>query len=143
MLWAILGSIAANMGAGRSAVDEMSAAAFSERDLADRYADSRIAIAGESPSVNPSGSLVDLARILVSDDIKDDEVVVVADVFGNGTARIAQVVEPPRNARAARELDRAFHSDLAYAPFVPAGMDQRSNSVRVVFRMQSVIVVAD
>ncbi|MEP7213695.1 MAG: anti-sigma factor [Acidobacteriota bacterium] len=104
------------------------------------YARSRMAVAGESPSVNPQGALVALTRSLVRGEMKDDEVVVVADVFGNGLAQIAEVVEPSHDRRAVAQLQKALESDPAYAPFVSAEMDQRSDPVRVVLKIQSVNV---
>ena len=146
MLWFILNSVTPNLladdfsRANRTPDSPVMVAGGSPTP--GEYATSRADVASESPSVNPQGSLVELTRLLVSNEIRDDEVVVVADVFENGSAHIAEVIEPPRNQRAAKELERAFHSDLAYAPFVPAGMDQRSDRVRVVFRIQSVSVYA-
>lgn len=104
------------------------------------YASTRLAIAGESPSVNPQGALVALTRSLVRGEMKDDEVVVVADVFGNGLARIAEVVEPSSDRDAVMELQKALQSDPTYAPFVPANMDQRSDTIRVVLKIQNVNV---
>ena len=54
------------------------------------YATTRLSIAAESPSVNPQGALVALTKSLVRGEMKDEEVVVVAEVFGNGLARIAR-----------------------------------------------------
>ncbi len=99
----------------------------------------RPAISGESPSVNPKGALIALTRSFVRGKMKDDEVVVIAEVFGDGLARIDEVVEPSRDRRAVRELEKALKSDPNYAPpFVPANLDQRSDTVRVVFKIQSV-----
>jgi hypothetical protein len=104
------------------------------------YAQRRSMIAGESPSVNPNGALIALTKSLVRGEMKDDEVVVVADVFGDGLAQISEVVEPSHNHTAVAELEKALRSDPAYAPFVPANLDGRSNSIRVVLRIQSVDV---
>lgn len=104
------------------------------------YANTRLDISSESPSVNPQGALIALTRSLVRGGMKDDEVVVVADVFGNGLARIAEVVEPSRDSKAVTELQKALDSDPAYSPFVAANLDKRSDSVRVVLRFQSVDV---
>jgi hypothetical protein len=104
------------------------------------YAQGRKDVSGESPSLNPNGALVALTRSLVRGEMKDDEVVVVADVFGNGLAQIAEVVEPSRDRMAVGELERALRSDPSYAPFVPANMDLRSDSVRVVLKIQNVNV---
>jgi hypothetical protein len=72
--------------------------------------------------------------------MKDDEVVVVAEVFGNGLAKIDEVVEPSRNRRAVTELEKALDSDPSFAPFVPAEVDKRPESVKVIFKIQSVNV---
>ena len=104
------------------------------------YASARLSVAGDSPSVNPQGALVALTKSLVRGEMRDDEVVVVADVFGNGLARIAEVVEPSNNSRTIEELERALESDPVYAPFVPASFDQRSDRMRVVLKIQNVNV---
>lgn len=104
------------------------------------YAFSRADVSTESPSINPRGALIALTKSLVRGGMKDDEVVVVADVFGNGLAQIAEVVEPSRDRRAVGELQKALDSDPAYAPFVSANLDNRSDSVRVVLKFQSVDV---
>lgn len=107
---------------------------------ASEYANTRLAIAAESPSVNPQGALVALTRSLVRGKMEDEEVVVVADVFGNGLAKIAEVVEPTGDDRAIEQLERALDSDPVYAPFVPASYDKRSETMRVVLKIQSVNV---
>ena len=101
----------------------------------------RLSVSGESPSVNPQGALIALTKSFVRGKMKDDEVVVVAEVFGSGLARIDEVVEPSRDRRAVRELANALNSDPNYAPpFVPANLDRRSETVRVVLKIQSVNV---
>lgn len=104
------------------------------------FADTRSDIASVSPSVNPQGSLIELTRSLVNNDIRNDEMVVVADVYGNGSAQIAEVVEPSRNQNAVPELARALDYEAVNAPFVPATFDQRSDTIRVVLKIQSVDV---
>lgn len=104
------------------------------------YAITRLSIAGESPSINPQGALVALTKSLVRGEMRDEEVVVVADVFGNGLARIAEVVEPSDGSRTIEELERALESDPVYAPFVPASYDKRSDRMRVVLKIQNVNV---
>jgi hypothetical protein len=104
------------------------------------YEQTRSLIAGESASINPNGALVALTRSLVRGEMKDDEVVVVADVFGNGLARISEVVEPSHDTRAVAELEQALKSNPDYAPFVPADLDGRSDSIRVVLKIQNVDV---
>ncbi len=106
------------------------------------FARARLSVSGESPSVNPQGALVALAKSFVRGEMKDDEVVVVADVFGNGLAQIAEVVEPSRDREAVRELEKALKNDPNFAPFVPANIDHRSDTVRVILKIQSVNVNA-
>jgi anti-sigma factor RsiW len=114
-----------------SAADGISPAAFAR---------SRTGVSSESPSINPRGALVALTRSLIRTNMKDDEVVVVADVFSDGLAQIAEVVEPSRDRNAVDLLQKALDSDPAYAPFVPAAMENRPDSMRVVLRFQSVNV---
>lgn len=104
------------------------------------YARNRLAYSSESPSVNPQGALIALTKSLMRGGMKDDEVVVVADVFGNGLAQVAEVVEPSRDRRAVGELVKALASDPAFSPFVPANMEDRPESVRVVLKFQCVNV---
>lgn len=104
------------------------------------YARSRLGIASESPSVNPNGALVRMTQSLVQGGLRDDEMVVVADVFSDGVAQIAEVVEPSRNRRAVLELEKALESDPSLAPFVPTTLESRPDSVRVVLKFQSVNV---
>ena len=105
------------------------------------FARSRSNVASESPSVNPRGALVAMANSLVRGDMKDEEVVVVADVFSDGLAQIAQVVEPSRDRKAVDELRRAFDEDAKLSSaFLPAKLENRPESVRVVLRFQSVNV---
>lgn len=109
-------------------------------ELSPGYYNSDLAISGESPTVNPRGALVALTRSLVRGEMHDDEVTVVADVFGNGLAQIAEVVEPSSDVNAVDELQKALQSDPAYAPFVPAKADRRSETVRVILKIQNVNV---
>ena len=99
-----------------------------------------LAVGGESPSINPQGALIALSQSIVRGNMKDDEVVVVADVFSNGLAKISEVIEPSADRKAIDELERALNSDPSNAPFVPANLDNRSDSVRVVLKFQSVNV---
>ncbi len=105
------------------------------------FAAARISVSGDSPSVNPQGALIALTKSIMRGKMKDDEVVVVADVFGDGLAQIAEVVEPSKDINAVRELEKALKTNPDYAPpFVTANLDQRSNTVRVVLRIQKVNV---
>ncbi len=107
---------------------------------ADEFPEIELQISNAAPSVNPSGALIALTKSFVRGNIEDDEVVVVADVFGNGLARIAEVVKPTNNWKTVDELDRALKDDPDFAPFVPAKADHRSETVRVIFKIQHVEV---
>lgn len=104
------------------------------------YASARLLVSSDSPSVNPKGALIALTKSFVRGKMKDDEVVVVADVFGNGLAQIAEVIEPSSDRRAVRELENALKNNSDFAPFVPANLDGRSDTVRVVLKIQHVDV---
>ncbi|HXG85430.1 MAG TPA: zf-HC2 domain-containing protein, partial [Pyrinomonadaceae bacterium] len=68
--------------------NDSSAAVVNDFDLtAASYAAERFSVSGDSPSLNPKGALIALTKSLVRGNMKDDEVVVVADVFGSGLAR--------------------------------------------------------
>ena len=104
------------------------------------YASNRLAVSRYSPSLNPHGALVEMTRSLVRGDLRDSEFVVVADVFSDGLARITDIVEPPSDPRSITEIRKALETDPAYAPFVPAALDNRSDTTRVVLRIQNVNV---
>ncbi|MCA1634822.1 MAG: zf-HC2 domain-containing protein, partial [Acidobacteria bacterium] len=87
------------------------------------YAAGRSLYAAESPTLNPRGALAQLAWATPSSGRPDDDdMIVVADVYGNGSASLAAVVEPPRNPRMLDELQDAFRRNPA---FVPASLDRR------------------
>jgi len=104
------------------------------------YARTRTAVSGESPSLNPQGALVAMTGSFVKKNMSGDGVVVVADVFSNGLAQIKEVIDPSRDRKAISDLEKALDADLGNAPFLPASLDNRSDSVRVVLRFQSVDV---
>ncbi|REJ78050.1 MAG: hypothetical protein DWQ47_17025 [Acidobacteria bacterium] len=106
----------------------------------EEISDLRVEIPESSPEVNPASALVALTRSIVRGDMNDEEVVVVADVFGNGIAHIAEVVEPPDDEEAMKELQRAFETEPDQAPFLPARMSRQSDAVRVVLKIQRVDV---
>ncbi|HET6891507.1 MAG TPA: hypothetical protein VFH31_10425, partial [Pyrinomonadaceae bacterium] len=66
-----------------------------------------------------------------------DDMIVVADVFSNGAASLADVVQPPRNRKMLNDFQTALRQDAA---FVPASMDRRPDTMRVVFSVQKVDV---
>jgi hypothetical protein len=102
------------------------------------YAAARSPYTSESPSLNPRGAL---ARMTWTPPPAgrpdDDDMIVVADVYGNGRASLAAVVEPPRNPRALDDLQDALRKNPA---FVPASIDGRPQSLRVVFVLQKMNV---
>ena len=68
---------------------------------------------------------------------RDDDMVVVADVFSNGAASVADIMQAPRDRRMLDEFQKALRQDAA---FVPAAMDRRPETMRVVFSVQRVDV---
>lgn len=101
---------------------------------------SRMQFAHESPSVNPQGALIALTKSLVRGEMKDEEVVVVADVFSNGLAQISEVVESPRDRRFVNELEKAMKNDPKYAPFVPTVLEDRPENMQIILKLQYVNV---
>ncbi|HEV7857837.1 MAG TPA: zf-HC2 domain-containing protein [Pyrinomonadaceae bacterium] len=104
----------------------------------DVYAAARAPFAIESPSLNPSGALAALTDGRSHWHLKnDDDMVVVTDVFSNGSASLAGVVQAPRDPRMLDEFQSALRKDAA---FVPASFDRRPETMRVVFVIQKIDV---
>ena len=104
------------------------------------YAALRTPYNSESPSLNPSGALATLGwqvDQLNNDKQGDDNMIIVADVFTNGSASLANVVQAPRDRRVLKEFEAALRKDAA---FVPASLDRRPETMRVVFSVQRVDV---
>lgn len=101
----------------------------------------RITIADYQPELNPTGALVALTKSIVRGNIKDEEVVIVADVFSNGFARINEVVEPPNNQESMDELQKAFRTNPADAPFLPVKGGTKAGYVQVILKIQRVDVI--
>jgi hypothetical protein len=105
------------------------------------YAASRAPYAEQSPSLNPKGALATLTRSYANPQTNRpedaDDMIVVADVFSNGAASLADVVQAPRNRRMLNDFQTALRQDAA---FVPASMDRRPDTMRVVFTVQKVDV---
>ncbi|MBC7931166.1 MAG: hypothetical protein H7Z38_11445, partial [Rubrivivax sp.] len=98
----------------------------------------RAAITSESPTLNPRGALAALTLSPPSaGSPDDDDMIVVADVYSNGSASLAAVVEPPRNRRMIDEFQDALRKNPA---FVPASLDRRPQTMRVVFVLQKMNV---
>ncbi len=105
------------------------------------FSASRAPFAGQSPSLNPDGALAVLTSAYANPrpDLTEDadDMIVVADVFSNGAASLADVVQAPRNHRMLAEFELALRESAA---FVPASLDRRPNTMRVVFTVQKVDV---
>ncbi|MBC8029508.1 MAG: zf-HC2 domain-containing protein [Pyrinomonadaceae bacterium] len=105
------------------------------------FSATRAPFAEQSPSLNPDGALAVLTSSYIqprADVYQDaDDMIVVADVFSNGTAALADVVQAPRNRRMLAEFELALRESTA---FVPASLDRRPDTMRVVFTMQKVDV---
>jgi hypothetical protein len=105
------------------------------------FAASRGSVTVESPTLNPDGRLAALtisyARSRTHLDGNADDMIVVTNVFSNGSASLADVVQPPRDKRMLDEFESALRQDAA---FVPASMDRRPDTMRVVFAVQKVDV---
>lgn len=105
------------------------------------YAALRTPFNAESPSLNPGGALATLGWQVNPDHRpnrgNDDNMVIVADVFTNGSASLANVVQAPRDRRVLEDFERALRQDAA---FVPAALDRRPETMRVIFSVQRVDV---
>jgi anti-sigma factor RsiW len=105
------------------------------------YAALRTPFNAESPSLNPSGALATLGWQIDSrqraERVSDDDMVIVADVFTNGSASLANVMHAPRDRRVLLDFERALRQNAA---FVPAALDRRPETMRVVFSVQRVEV---
>jgi anti-sigma factor RsiW len=93
-------------------------------------------VGGESPTLNPQGALLSVMRSLAFG-AEDDEMMVVADIFSDGSASLSGVMQPPRNPRMLINVQRALRKNAA---FVPATFDNRPATLRVVFVVQSIDV---
>jgi hypothetical protein len=101
----------------------------------------RAPFAEQSPSLNPSGALATLtgnyAQPRIGQFQDGDDMIVVADVFSNGAASLADVVQAPRDRQMLADFEVALRQSAA---FVPASLDRRPDTMRVVFTVQKVDV---
>jgi hypothetical protein len=104
---------------------------------AESLAGKRAGVAGYSPTLNPGGALAELTRAYAHPHPDyysgADDMIVVTDVFSNGAASLADVVNPPRDKRMLDEFESALRQNAA---FVPASLDRRPDTMRVVFVVQ-------
>lgn len=101
------------------------------------YAAERAPYNDESPSLNPRGALAALTHAHTRGNAGDDDMIVVTDVFSDGRASLASVVQPPRDPQMLDDFQNAL---LKNAAFVPASYDRRPEAMRVVFVVQKVDV---
>jgi hypothetical protein len=98
----------------------------------------RAPFAEQSPSLNPGGALAALTGSYAHNVNQDaDDMIVVADVFSNGSASLADVVQAPRDRQMLADFEYALRQSAA---FVPASLDRRPDTMRVVFTVQKVDV---
>ena len=103
------------------------------------YAALRTPFNSESPSLDPKGGIatLNLAESHSPNGGSNDDMVVVADVFSNGVASLTDVMHAPRNKRMLEDFQAALRNNAA---FVPAALDRRPETMRVVFSIQRVEV---
>lgn len=101
------------------------------------YVASRAPFTPESPSLNPQGALASLEWSDPPRREPRDEMVVIADVFSSGHASLAGIVQPPHDLRALNELEAALRRAPA---FVPASLDRRPQTMRVILAVHRVDV---
>lgn len=100
------------------------------------FADSRAPYGEQSPSLDPSGALAALTRAYSQPRthhyVDADDMIVVTNVFSNGAASLADVVQPPKDKRMLAEFESALRQSAA---FVPAAYDRRPDTMRVVITL--------
>jgi anti-sigma factor RsiW len=105
------------------------------------FSNLRAPYAAQSPSLNPGGALAALTSSYTAPhpDVTQeaDDMIVIADVFSNGSASLADVVQAPRNRQMLADFEVALRQSAA---FVPASLDRRPDTMRVVFSVQKVDV---
>jgi anti-sigma factor RsiW len=142
LLWVLLSSanrvpISETAAQSRQTIELAQIPPSDEISLID-FVSQRGLVSSESPSINPQGALAAMTKSFVSGKSKEDELVVVADVYGNGLAEIEEIVEPLDDQQTVYELEKAMQKNSSDAPFVPAFLDRRADNVRVVLKIQRV-----
>ncbi|HJS23647.1 MAG TPA: zf-HC2 domain-containing protein [Pyrinomonadaceae bacterium] len=89
-----------------------------------------------SPTLDPGGALAELSRNYSHPhpgyNVEADDMIVVTDVFSNGAASLAYVVQPPRD----KQMLDDFESALRQTPaFVKSSLDRRPDTMRVVISL--------
>ena len=100
------------------------------------YAALRTPYNSESPSLDPKGGIATL-NLAESHTHNGESMIVVADVYSNGVASVADVMHAPRDKRMLEDFQAALRTNAA---FVPAAVDRRPETMRVVFSIQRVEV---
>jgi hypothetical protein len=137
----------------REAASQNNVGVFSMRAYAPGYdlnspedfARSRAPYSEQSPTLNPGSALANLSRAYArprpnTTYYNNDEMIVVTDVFSNGSASLADVVQAPRDKRMLDEFESALRQD---APFVRASYDRRPDTMRVVITLGQKVEVDD
>lgn len=91
----------------------------------------------ESPSLNPRGDLFRVMTVPTGTGDDDDDITIVANVFSNGSASVAEVMQSPRNPQMLSRVQDALRRTPA---FVPAAIDRRPQTMRVVLSLSKVSV---
>lgn len=107
------------------------------------YAASREAFSAESPSIDPRGALAaymsprrsGAGRVIKSS--ASDSMLIVANVFSNGRASLAEILRPPRDREMINDVLRALSQSPA---FVPAYLDHRPPTMRVILTIERINV---
>jgi hypothetical protein len=105
-----------------------------KKPTSESLAAKRAPFGAESPSLDPEGALAKMTRAYAHAGSNyyehDDDMLVVADVFTNGAASLAEVPRPPRDPRMLEDFESALRQNAA---FVKASLDGRPDTMRVVF----------
>jgi hypothetical protein len=89
------------------------------------------------PSLDPRGDLFQVMTAPAGAGEEDDDITIVANVFSNGSASVAEVMQPPRNPQMITRVQDALRRTPA---FVPASLDRRPQTMRVVLSLSKVSV---